>query len=220
MARMKKEVTQQIAAEATYLQYRGQSSPQPAYLSINTEDGSVDVGPAPGIGGTPARAWHNIDIRYSVSPLLNSDEAEGLARNVAPLALDLAAHSRIEWDGSNWIGILDEQGEAISARIATICEEAEGSIVVSDAAEWMEDWHGEEEDPAVVAALDAYRNACAAARDAAVAAITDALTAVAREEESATLVLTDIAGWASDTAENIVYDEDVFQVEALATRRK
>lgn len=108
-----------------HMQYDGQHQEQPAYIEMN-EDGIVSADFSGFVGGnacTP-EVFHNRTLQWEISPFSNgddlvaflqSDEAQELLSRVN------AGHS-VEWDGNNYVGVLDDDATEASEQFAEVAE--------------------------------------------------------------------------------------------------
>ncbi|MFF7335393.1 hypothetical protein [Streptomyces sp. NPDC008150] len=104
-----------LCTEPTELfrQYHGQNEPQPAYIQLDTEAGTLHADYDAEIGNAvPASVWHGIDRRYRI-PILTADAANRVMEEIAPLADRIVAGTTTEWDGNNHVAVMDD--DAIAA---------------------------------------------------------------------------------------------------------
>jgi len=90
---------------ALYEHFGGELQPQPVYLELHPERGTVSVDSDPNVGGgVPPDVWHGRRIRWSFSGVPTPRTANRIMQELLP-SLQRAADSYIEeWDGSNMVG--------------------------------------------------------------------------------------------------------------------
>jgi hypothetical protein len=119
--------------------YRGQTSPQPCYVSLNCEGGDLVAEYSGEIGnGVPFRVYHGRVRRWRI-PALTAEAANALLAEIAPIAETLIAGYACEWDGSNHVGELDESAAEADEAIRSLCDrDWDGqTIEVWDACDWF-----------------------------------------------------------------------------------
>ena len=91
-------------------QYEGQSSEQEAYLEIDPEANSVEYSYNTEIGsGVPASVWHLQLIRVGgINPYITEQGLADLHADIEDKIARIIAGWSEEFDGSNWIGVLDD----------------------------------------------------------------------------------------------------------------
>jgi hypothetical protein len=95
-----------------YRHYDGQSEPQPAYIELDTQAGTLRATYNGEIGNAvPFTVYHGLDRRYSI-PILTAEAANRVMREIVPFAERIVAGTSTEWDGSNTIAVLDEDARA------------------------------------------------------------------------------------------------------------
>lgn len=95
-----------------YCHYQGQTQRQPVHLCLNLEEHTLEAYYDSNIGGGQTmRAFHGRDIEWTIPPLRRSAFAE-LADDVKEFCETILKHSTVEWNGSNFVGHLDEEAEA------------------------------------------------------------------------------------------------------------
>ena len=121
-----------------FFKYPRQCNPQPAHVELDhagrvTADSSGEIG-----NGVPFHVWHRRTLRFRVDPCvggaaladyLEGDEGRALLERIH------TGHT-VEWDGSNHVGMLDEDAEAAKllleqALMALDC------VVVWNTDEWI-----------------------------------------------------------------------------------
>jgi hypothetical protein len=125
-----------------YLRYERQANPQPAYLEL-TEDGQVIVDSKGEIGNAmPVSVWHQRDLRWPVPHDLTPAGIDQMLDAVLPLLEELYDHHTVGWDGSNFVGSLDERGRELSEEIDRLVHEDYERANIYDACEWANSaWH-------------------------------------------------------------------------------
>lgn len=119
--------------------YPREVNPQGALVEI-TEEGAVSADWNGEIGnGVPSFGWHGRTIRVPVSPFVSgpdlADFLERFARGRVLLERIHEGHS-VEWDGSNFVGSLDEDAQAAREELETALRELKQADV-QRAEEWI-----------------------------------------------------------------------------------
>lgn len=122
-----------------YCLYDGQCQPQPAYIRIN-ENGSVyaeysgDIG-----GGCAASIWHNRDRAITIRPGTSGNALRELFADEGFLSLVRRYYDGFdtEWDGSNWVGVGNDDCRAALEEIEQLAE-ALDCVNLFDARDWVE----------------------------------------------------------------------------------
>ncbi|WP_371099897.1 hypothetical protein [Streptomyces sp. PU_AKi4] len=97
--------------------YDGQTEPQPAYIELDTQNGTLLATYNSEIGNAvPFTVYHGLDRRYGI-PILTADAANRVMEEIAPLADRVIAGTTVEWDGNNNVAILDEDAQAAEEEI-------------------------------------------------------------------------------------------------------
>jgi len=123
-----------------YHRYSGENNPQEAFISVQPEHGCISADWNGNIGSSVAsNVWHRREFMFLVSPELTAQEINDLMEEIQPLADILYDGFSSDWDGSNYVGELNEDAQAAHERISEIC----GSTVtrsggVWDASDWMQ----------------------------------------------------------------------------------
>ncbi|MFI8944103.1 helix-turn-helix domain-containing protein [Streptomyces syringium] len=95
-----------------YLHYDGQSEAQPAYIELDTQDGTLHADCNAEIGGAvPSSVYHGLHRRYGI-PALTADAANRVMQEIAPLAERIIAGTEAEWDGNNTVAVLSDDALA------------------------------------------------------------------------------------------------------------
>ncbi|MEU6680949.1 hypothetical protein [Streptomyces sp. NPDC046925] len=95
-----------------YRHYDGQSEPQPAYIELDTQHGTLLADYDSEVGGAvPFSVHHGLERRYGI-PILTADAANRVMQEIAPLAERIIAGTEAKWDGSNTVAVLDEDAGA------------------------------------------------------------------------------------------------------------
>lgn len=104
--------------------YSSEHRPQPCVLWLDLEDGEMSARYNPEIGNGIPMSVHLGRTRWVEIPLLTTAAANALLEEVAPLAERILAGSRIEWDGNNNRGYLDEDADAALEELTERCDPA------------------------------------------------------------------------------------------------
>jgi len=108
-----------------YERYEGQTDPQTAQL-IMDEDGKVEVGVSGEIGNSVSiDVWNGRMLTWRLPNYLSVQGIDALLDKVEPLLKELHRHHTVVWDGSNFIGQIDDEGERLSMRIEKIIDDFE-----------------------------------------------------------------------------------------------
>ncbi|GHG33221.1 hypothetical protein GCM10018777_56690 [Streptomyces albogriseolus] len=92
--------------------YDGQSEPQPAYIELDTQAGTLLADYDAEIGNAvPASVWHGLERRYRI-PILTADAANRVMQEIVPLAERIVAGTEAEWDGNNTVAVMNEDAKA------------------------------------------------------------------------------------------------------------
>ena len=71
--------TKTVTRFPVYCKYDGQFNPQPAFISLDLRNGSVDADYSGEIGGgLPADVWNKKVLRFNINPMTHKDEIETL----------------------------------------------------------------------------------------------------------------------------------------------
>jgi hypothetical protein len=123
-----------------YHRYDREINPQPAFVLLS-EEGEVSADSSGEIGnGIPSSVWHGRDLRFPVSPFASgSDLADFLERFDRGRVLLERIHEghSVEWDGSNYVGTLDDDAQAARDELEAALQEVEEADV-----QRVEDWLG------------------------------------------------------------------------------
>lgn len=126
---------------ALHQKFRGQNAPQPVYVELDLGTGDLSAYVSPEIGnGVPERVYHRRAIRWTI-PVLTPKACNALLFEIAPHAGILLDGSAIEWDGSNHVGILDDDAQDAVQTISDLCDEGRFSesqrVSVWDAVDYL-----------------------------------------------------------------------------------
>lgn len=95
-----------------YRHYDGQSEPQPAYIELDTQAGTLYADYNAEIGNAiPFSVYHGLDRRYGI-PVLTGEAANRVMQEIAPLAERIVAGTEAVWDGSNTVAELSDDALA------------------------------------------------------------------------------------------------------------
>lgn len=106
-----------------YHRYARETSPQPAYLELD-EHGMVSAEWDSVVGnGQAPEHYYGRTKRWRLSPHLSGDMVnEFVHGEVLDLLKQIHVGHRVEWDGRNHIGVLDDDAEAASDELEKLCE--------------------------------------------------------------------------------------------------
>lgn len=125
--------------------YEGQLKPQPAFLELDPQNGSVRFGTDLEVGnGVPMDVWHHRVLRWDVPPNLTGRGCAEVYGEMSPLLEQVASGHSIEWDGHNMVGRMTEAAREASEGIEDRLRGAHESFEcaeVWDAGEWI--WVGQ-----------------------------------------------------------------------------
>lgn len=140
-----------------YHRYDREINPQPAFVLLS-EEGEVSADWNGEIGnGIPATVWHGRDLRFPVSPFASgSDLADFLERFDRGRVLLERIHEghSVEWDGSNYVGHLDDDAQAAREELEAALQEVDQADV-----QRIQDWIGSMPWPDLWPATDNLREA-------------------------------------------------------------
>ena len=133
-----------VAGTALHLQYRGQTSPQDAQVSLDCATGRLTAEACTEIGNAvPVRQYHG-HVRCWSIPALTADAANALLEAIEPLAQRVCDGYESRWNGQNHVADFDEDAEAAIEEIAALCERAKadaemgvGALKLWDAGDWF-----------------------------------------------------------------------------------
>jgi len=120
-----------------YSKYDTQINAQPAYIEME-EDGTISADYSGDIGdSTPSAVWHGVTRQWSISPTLSGADILSLVEDNLALFQRVHDGHAVEWDGSNFVGSLDDDAQEASDEIELIASEAESSVAVYTAYAWI-----------------------------------------------------------------------------------
>lgn len=100
-----------------YRHYDGQTEPQPAYIELDTQNGTLSASYNAEIGNAiPFTVHHGLDRRYGI-PVLTAEAANRVMEEIAPLADRIIAGTEAEWDGNNTVAVLNDDALAAEEEI-------------------------------------------------------------------------------------------------------
>lgn len=95
-----------------YRHYDGQAEPQPAYIELDTQAGTLLADYDSEIGNAvPGSVWHGLERRYRI-PILTADAANRVMQEITPFAERIVAGTEAEWDGNNTVAVMNEDAKA------------------------------------------------------------------------------------------------------------
>ena len=104
-----------VEGDELYRRYRGETSQQPVYVSLDCETGELSAAASSIIGsGAPMDVFNGIVRRWRI-PALTENAANALLAEIAPLAERVVAGFERVFDGSSHVGKYDD--DAIDAAI-------------------------------------------------------------------------------------------------------
>ncbi len=126
--------------ESLFALYPGQSSPQPCYLELDLQAGTLAAGWDDQVGNAvPLPVWQGLVRRYEI-PCLRLDVVNRLMTDIAPLADQVIRGASVVWDGHNYVARLSNDAIAAEAEIEGECDQLFASQPeVFDAAGWLDD---------------------------------------------------------------------------------
>jgi hypothetical protein len=144
-----------------FRRYHQQTDAQPAFAELDPTSGYLRASFAPEIGNAvPAAVAHGLRRRYPI-PVLHTDGANALLRELIPLAQRVTDGFSATWDGNNTIGVLAADAVKAEDQILALCQ-AEFDLG--------------EHNPRALVVWDAWATGADANTDAAVYAITATTT--------------------------------------------
>ena len=122
-----------------YSKYPGQTSPQSAHMEIDPCAESVRWDYSGEIGNAvPSDVWHGRVLQVPCSCYLSEQELRDLTKAHLPTIQRVIDGHESYWNGSNYIGRLDEDGQAALDEIEELLRDEQGEAVVWDAGDWLE----------------------------------------------------------------------------------
>ena len=113
--------------DALCCRFQGQTNLQPIHLEVRCEDRIVRVDYSSEIGnGVPMSVWHGRTLRFDLPPVSVS-QARAILDDVRVRACveGILAGYSTRWDGSNYVGILDEDANDYALTLQELTEEWE-----------------------------------------------------------------------------------------------
>ena len=142
MTRIKVEQFRQdeLRKPVVYKKDSAQINPQKAFIELS-EDGTVGVGYSGEIGNAvPVSVWHGVDRRYPISPYLTGDGCNQLIEDAVLLLQRIHDGLSVEWDGSNYIGRLNDDAMDAEEDLAALCNREYEEAAVCDASSFLRLW--------------------------------------------------------------------------------
>jgi hypothetical protein len=144
-----------------YAHYKGQITPQDAYLWIDLEKETVeaDYTGEVGQGGVPERVWHGLVRRVSISPYTKGTVLADLleSKEVAGYVQRMIDGFESVWDNSNWVAKLTPDAERAERELELHIMHAidpTDHVTVYTAYEWIENAMVTDEDKATITIPD------------------------------------------------------------------
>ena len=119
---------------------------QDCMIELDLETGQLDASYNTEIGNAvPSRVWHGVVRRYPL-PCLSSQGANRAMEAIRILAQRVLDGSDVVWDGSNWVGIINDDADTAEWAIQKELQPENFSdsdfVAVWEASEFF-GWHGE-----------------------------------------------------------------------------
>lgn len=134
-------VTWQTSDAELYHKYQQQTNPQPVYLELDPDDGSMRLDWSGEIGNAaPFAVFHNRILRYYLPGAIRKDPGNALLKAAVPLAERIAKGYNEHWDGNNMVGKLDSDAELADAELKQLCEDVDSDdlLRVFEAGDWYD----------------------------------------------------------------------------------
>ncbi len=126
-----------------YCKYPMQHSAQPAYITLDLEDGELTASYNSEMGGsTPSRQWHNIVLTFPIPSTTTGDEIQSLIEKYENGFQEILDDSKVMWDGYNRVGILGQKANKIYGSFQDIGCESTACIIENS--EDLENFFGED----------------------------------------------------------------------------
>jgi hypothetical protein len=122
-----------------YHRYPREQQPQHCFVQLDCDEEDLSAGYDPEVGGgIPFAVFHGRTLRWSI-PVLLANAANALLEQVAVFAERVVDGYECRWDGSNHVGVFDDDAKAAIEEIADLCrEDFRRDLIVS--ASSAEDW--------------------------------------------------------------------------------
>lgn len=106
------------SAHPVHRQYARQDEPQPAYISLDCRNGSVEADYNGEIGNAvPLEVHHGHVLRFDISPYASSGNINAALRQYRPQFQRIVNGYSEQWDGSNHIARYSPDAEAAIAEL-------------------------------------------------------------------------------------------------------
>jgi len=127
--------------EYLYCRYQGQTAPQPCYVELDCESGTLTAAYNGEIGNAvPITVWHNRCLRWPI-PALREGAALELLTELLPICERIVAGYSSEWDGSNHVGEYTDAAEDAASEVHDLCRDAFDDtgthLQVWEAGDWL-----------------------------------------------------------------------------------
>lgn len=113
----KRQVTKIFRSEKRFplfCHYRGQISPQSAYITLDLDTGAVDAEVNGEIGNSISwSVFNGVVLRFEMQNDLHTDDVHTVIDDLMPTLQKILDESEILWDGNNWKGVLTERGQEL-----------------------------------------------------------------------------------------------------------
>jgi transcriptional regulator with XRE-family HTH domain len=104
-------------ATELFRHYDGETKPQPAYIELDTQAGTLYASYNAEIGtALPETVRHGLDRRYEI-PVLTADAANRVMEEIAPLADRIIAGTEAVWNGESTVADMNEDAIAAEEEI-------------------------------------------------------------------------------------------------------
>lgn len=120
-------------------QYAGQFLPQPAFISLDINDGEVTADYSGEIGNAvPFDVWHKKVLRFSVEPCIRAAKIAEIIESHKDEFQAILDGASIEWDGNNNVGCFTKDAERIIEQLELSLQEESNQYainIISDSSE-------------------------------------------------------------------------------------
>jgi hypothetical protein len=141
------------------MQYGSQSRPQDAYLELDLETGKLTADYNGEIGNAvSSHVWHGRVQRINFAPLLKIEKINELMDDLEDLCQKILDNSSVDWNGSNYVGNLTDEGREAHESACRTAEEfgdEDDLMTVANFVEWFYDVKAEIVDSANQIGVDA-----------------------------------------------------------------
>jgi len=104
-------------ATELFRHYDGETRPQPAYIELDTQEGTLYASYNSEVGtAVPESVHHGLDRRYGI-PLLTADAVNRVMEEIAPLAERIVAGTEAVWNGESTVAEMNQDAVAAEEEI-------------------------------------------------------------------------------------------------------